>query len=105
MIEHPLVLAGQYGSPYTLKMRAVLRYRQISFRWVLRGSKWDDLPAPPVPIIPVIAYPNADGSHGDGGIHTGRSGGRGLRHHHRDDSEFDAEGLPQGDVQGLWNVY
>ncbi len=63
--DHPLVLAGQYGSPYTLKMRAVLRYRHIPFRWVLRDSKWDDLPPPPVPIIPVIAYPNPDGSHGD----------------------------------------
>ena len=65
MTEHPLVLAGQYGSPYTLKMRAVLRFRQIPFRWVLRNSKWDDLPAPPVPIIPVIVYPNSDGSHGE----------------------------------------
>jgi len=63
--HHPLVLAGQYGSPYTLKMRGVLRYRQIPFRWVLRDSKWDDLPTPPVPIIPVIVYPNADGTHGE----------------------------------------
>ncbi len=65
MIDHPLVLAGQYGSPYSLKIRAVLRYRHIPFRWVLRNSKWDDLPTPPVPIIPVIVYPNADGSHGE----------------------------------------
>ncbi len=64
-MPHPLVLAGQYGSPYTLKMRGVLRYRHIPFRWMLRGSKWDDLPAPPVPIIPVIAFPNEDGSHGE----------------------------------------
>lgn len=63
--EHPLVLAGQYGSPYTLKMRAVLRYRHIPFRWVLRDSKWDDIPTPPVPLIPVIVYPNEDGSHGE----------------------------------------
>ncbi len=63
--EHPLTLAGQYGSPYTLKMRAVLRYRHIPFRWVLRDSKWDDIPTPPVPIIPVIVYPNPDGSHGE----------------------------------------
>ncbi len=60
-LARPLVLAGQYGSPYTLKMRGVLRYRHIPFRWMLRESKWDDLPAPPVPIIPVIAYPNEDG--------------------------------------------
>ena len=65
MSDHPLVLAGQYGSPYTLKMRAVLRYRHIPFRWVLRDSKWDDIPTPPVPIIPVIVYPNPDGSHGE----------------------------------------
>jgi glutathione S-transferase len=57
----PIVLAGQYGSPYTLKMRGVLRYRHIPFRWTLRGSKWDDLPDPPIAIIPVIAYPNDDG--------------------------------------------
>ena len=65
MTDHPLVLAGQYGSPYTLKMRGVLRYRHIPFRWVLRDSKWDDLPTPPVPIIPVIVYPNDDGSYGE----------------------------------------
>ena len=65
MIDHPLVLGGQYGSPYSLKMRAALRYRHIPFRWVLRNSKWDDLPTPPVPIIPVIVYPNPDGSHGE----------------------------------------
>ncbi len=60
--DHPLVLAGQYGSPYTLKMRGVLRYRQIPFRWMLRDSRWDDLPDPPVAIIPVIAFPDADGN-------------------------------------------
>jgi glutathione S-transferase len=60
-----LVLAGQYLSPYTLKMRGVLRYRRIPFQWMLRNSKWDDLPAPPVPIIPVIAYRNGDGSYAD----------------------------------------
>jgi glutathione S-transferase len=62
---HPLVLAGQYGSPYTLKMRAVLRYRRIPFRWVLRDSRWDDIPDPPVPIIPVIVYPREDGGYGE----------------------------------------
>lgn len=60
---HPLKLGGAYGSPYTLKMRAVLRYRRIPFTWVLRGSKWDDLPEVPVRLIPVIAFPDPDGSH------------------------------------------
>ncbi|MEM8706844.1 MAG: glutathione S-transferase C-terminal domain-containing protein [Actinomycetota bacterium] len=65
MTDHPIVLAGQYGSPYSLKMRGVLRYRHIPFRWVLRDSKWDDLPEPPVRLIPMIVYPNDDGSHGE----------------------------------------
>ncbi|MXW60162.1 MAG: glutathione S-transferase [Acidimicrobiaceae bacterium] len=43
-------------------MRAVLRYRRIPFRWVLRGSRWDDLPEVPVQIIPVIAFLGADGN-------------------------------------------
>ncbi len=64
-MSHPLVLAGQYGSPYTLKMRAVLRYRRIPFRWVLRDSKWDDLPEVPVRIIPAIAFPDEAGGHGE----------------------------------------
>jgi len=60
--DQPIVLAGQYGSPYTRKMRAVLRYRRIPFRWMLRGSRWDDLPEVPVRIIPVIAFPGSDGN-------------------------------------------
>jgi glutathione S-transferase len=65
-MSHPLKLAGAYGSPYSLKMRAVLRYRQIPFRWVLRGSPWDvDFPPVPVALIPAIAFPDADGTYTD----------------------------------------
>jgi glutathione S-transferase len=61
--SHPLQLGGGYGSPYSLKMRAVLRYRQIPFTWVLRGSKDDHLPPVPVRLIPVIAFPDDRGEY------------------------------------------
>ena len=63
--EHPITLGGAFSSPYSMKMRAVLRYRHIPYRWVLRNSRWDDLPDVPVKIIPVIAFPAADGGHGE----------------------------------------
>ncbi len=56
----PIVIGGAFSSPYSLKMRAVLRYRRIPHRWVLRNSRWDDLPDPPVPVIPVLAFPDAE---------------------------------------------
>ena len=59
----PLRIRGVYGSPYSLKMRAVLRYRHIPFKWVPQGSKWDDLP--PFPLIPAIAFPDATGAYTD----------------------------------------
>ncbi len=65
MSEPSLVLAGAHSSPYSLKMRAVLRYRRIPYRWVLRNSRWDDLPPPPVPVIPVLAWPDGAGGYRD----------------------------------------
>lgn len=62
---HPITIGGAFSSPYSLKMRAVLRYRHIPFRWVLRNSRWDDLPDVPVKIIPVLAFPDPDGRHGE----------------------------------------
>jgi glutathione S-transferase len=44
-------------------MRALLRYRQIPFRWVLRGSPDDaDTPEVPVSLIPVLVHPGRDGA-------------------------------------------
>jgi glutathione S-transferase len=63
MTDHPLLLGGAFSSPYSLKMRAVLRYRHIPYRWVPRNSEWDNLPPVRVPVIPVIAFPNDDGSY------------------------------------------
>ena len=59
------MLAGQHQSPYTRKMRAVLRYHHIPFQWVLHNSKWDDLPDVPVQIIPVIVFPDTDSRNGE----------------------------------------
>jgi glutathione S-transferase len=52
-----MTLVGAYGSPYSIKMRAVLRYRRIPYRWVVRNSSQDrGFPDPPVPIIPVLVF-------------------------------------------------
>lgn len=59
----PLSLVGTYGSPYSLKMRAVLRYRRIPFTWVLQNTPGERaLPKPPVAIIPVLGFPDASGA-------------------------------------------
>jgi glutathione S-transferase len=55
-------LVGAHASPYTRKMRAVLRYRRIPFRWIARGGP-DDVGIPPVPVslIPVLVWSGPDG--------------------------------------------
>jgi glutathione S-transferase len=59
----PLKLVGAHGSPYSRKMRAVLRYRRIPFRWILRGSAQDvGIPEVPVALIPVLVFPGAGGA-------------------------------------------
>jgi glutathione S-transferase len=58
-----LKLVGAYGSPYSRKMRAVLRFRRIPFRWVLRASpEAADVPPVPVALIPVLVFPGREGS-------------------------------------------
>jgi len=59
MSKGELKLVGAYGSPYSRKMRAVLRYRRIPFRWVLNGPDAKDVPPVPVALIPVLVFPGA----------------------------------------------
>jgi len=63
--EQPIVIRGAYSSPYSLKMRAVLRYRHIPFRWVLKGSALDTFPPGSVPIIPVLIFAGDDGAYSE----------------------------------------
>lgn len=57
-----LKLVGGFGSPYSRKMRAVLRFRRIPFQWIMRGSKADaGIPEVPVALIPVIVFPGENG--------------------------------------------
>ncbi len=63
MTTAPLKLVGAHGSPYSRKMRAVLRYRRIPFRWILRGSPQDvGIPEVPVALIPVLVFPGTGGA-------------------------------------------
>ena len=63
--DQPLVILGAHSSPYSRKMRAVLRYRHIPHDWVVRGSPHDDLPPAPVPVIPVLAWRDDEGGYRD----------------------------------------
>ena len=56
-----LVIRGAHSSPYSRKMRAVLRYRHIPHDWVVRGSRFDDMPEADVPVIPVLGWRDGDG--------------------------------------------
>jgi glutathione S-transferase len=63
MIEQCLRIVGVPGSPYSRKMRAVLRYRRIAYAWVLHGSPESRrLPQARVPLLPQLILPGADGA-------------------------------------------
>ena len=62
MIDQPLRIVGAPGSPYSRKMRAVLRYRRIPFAWINQGSPESrGLPQPRVQLLPQLILPGDDG--------------------------------------------
>jgi glutathione S-transferase len=61
--ESPLKIVGAPGSPYSRKLRAVLRYRRLPHVWILRGSPADrNIPEVPVGLIPVLVFPGEGGA-------------------------------------------
>ena len=58
----PILFRGQPGSPYTRKMLAVLRYRQIPYRLILGGHRdRSDLPRAKVELLPTFYFPKESG--------------------------------------------
>ena len=56
-------LLGGPGSPYSLKMRAVLRYRRIPYRLLLASHRAppEGMPRSKVPLLPTFYFPGANG--------------------------------------------
>jgi glutathione S-transferase len=61
-LKTPLTMMGAPGSPYSRKMRAVLRYRRIPYRFIQQHSKEaTKLPPARVPLLPTFFLPNDAG--------------------------------------------
>ncbi|HTO55539.1 MAG TPA: glutathione S-transferase C-terminal domain-containing protein [Myxococcota bacterium] len=62
MSNPALRIVGMPGSPYSRKLRAVLRYRRIPHRWVLqRSPEGRDLPQPKVQLLPQLVSASGPG--------------------------------------------
>ena len=62
MAEQPIRIVGAIGSPYSRKMRAILRYRRIPHVWIHNGTPESrQLPKPRVELLPQLIFPDADG--------------------------------------------
>ncbi len=58
-LSTPLQMMGAPGSPYSRKMRSLLRYRRIPYVFILQHSKEADaLPAAKVPLLPTFYLPD-----------------------------------------------
>ena len=65
----PLRLIGSPGSPYSRKLRAVLRYRRIPHRFVQRGSREDlGYREPKVVLLPMLVFPSSGGGEPEVGL-------------------------------------
>ena len=59
----PLRIVGVPASPYSRKLRAVLRYRRIAYAWVNHGSPESrSLPQPRVSLLPQLILAGEDGA-------------------------------------------
>lgn len=60
-MTQPYKIYGGLGSPYSMKMRGVMRYRRLPHHWIQMGNAHQDVfTHVKAPVIPVIQYP--DGS-------------------------------------------
>ena len=58
----PIRIVGVPGSPYSRKLRAVLRYRRIAYAWITQGSpESHGLPTPRLQLLPQLLLPGPDG--------------------------------------------
>ena len=55
------VVVGQNGSPYSMKLRAVMRYRRLPFDWVLRTERnMGEFAAVKPLLMPMIRFPGEE---------------------------------------------
>ncbi|HEV7733260.1 MAG TPA: glutathione S-transferase N-terminal domain-containing protein [Candidatus Binatia bacterium] len=62
-VTSPLPIVGMPASPYSRKLRAVLRYRRIPYAWTTAGSPESRaLPRPKVELLPQLVLADTDGT-------------------------------------------